>query len=193
MPAPGIPSDWSDLTDYINNLKVGCSCHSERWRPRRRPRAWNRGICDNFLFERMFTRFPAHRSSQEGTEDLPSELGVWKKMFLQSCQSVLPDNKVGITEQSQEGVFLAGPSVTKLFVGNHRIHGQAKIAFSCSDQGRTLEKIKTTTNAYLPSMKNFTFQRRSKKMLLHQRVVWDQALHWGEKEKKNRCGRKKKR
>ena len=105
-------------------------------------------------------------------------------MFLQSCQSVLPDNKVGITEQSQEGVILAGPSVTKLFVGNHRIHGQTKIAFSCSDQGRTLENIKTTTNAYLPSMKNFTFQKRSKKMLLHQRVVWDQALHWGEKEKK---------
>ena len=26
---------------------------------------------------------------------------------------------------------------------------------------------------------------------MHQRVVWDQALYWGEKEK-NRCGRKKK-
>ena len=140
----------------------------------------------------MFTRFPVHRSSQEGTEDLPCELGVWKKMFLQSCQSVLPDNKVGITEQSQEGVFLAGPSVTKLFVGNHRIHGQTKIAFSYSDQGRTLEKIKTTTNAYSTSMKNFTFQKRSKKMLLHQRVVWCQALHWREKEKKKVWTKKKK-
>ena len=108
-------------------------------------------------------------------------------------QSVLPDNKVGITAQSQEGVILAGPSVTKLFVGNHRIHGQTKIAFSYSDQGRTLEKIKTTTNAYLPSMKNFTFQKRSKKMLLHQRVVWDQALHWGEKEKKIGVDEKKKK
>ena len=123
----------------------------------------------------MFTRFPAHRSPQEGIEDLPCELGVWKKMFLQSGQSVLPDNKVGITAQSQEGV--------KLFVGNHRIRGQTKIAFSYSDQGRTLEKIKTTTNAYSPSMKNFTFQKRSKKMLLHQRVVWRQALHWGERKK----------
>ena len=55
-----------------------------------------------------------------------------------------------------------------------------------------MEKIKTTTNAYSPSMKNFTFQKRSKKMLVLQRVVWDQALHWGEKEKKNLCGRKKK-
>ena len=141
----------------------------------------------------MFTRFPAHRSPQEGTEDLPCELGVWKKMFLQSGQSVLPDNKVGITAQSQEGVILAGPSVTKLFVGNHCIHGQTKIAFSYSDQGRTLEKIKTTTNTYLPSMKNFTFQKRSKKMLLHQRVVWNQALHWGEKEKKIGVDEKKKK
>ena len=56
-----------------------------------------------------------------------------------------------------------------------------------------MEKIKTTTNTYLPSMKNFTFQKRSKKMLLHQRVVWDQALHWGEKEKKIGVDEKKKR
>ena len=27
--APGIPSDWSDLTDYINTLKAGRSCHLE--------------------------------------------------------------------------------------------------------------------------------------------------------------------
>ena len=145
----------------------------------------------------MFTRFPAHRSAQEGTEALLCELGVWKKMFLQSCQwnSVLPDNKVAITEQSQEGVIYAfqsrltlsldlfrrkaafknhylksnldwlttlfsifkvasvyaaiqssklgsvdlwaGPSVKKLFVGNHRIHGQTKIALSYPDQGGT--------------------------------------------------------
>ena len=31
IPAPSIPSDWSDLTDYINALKAGRSCHSERW------------------------------------------------------------------------------------------------------------------------------------------------------------------
>ena len=29
-------------------------------------------------------------------------------------------------------------------------------------------------------------------MLLHQRVVWDQALHWGEKEKKSVRTKKKK-
>ena len=56
-----------------------------------------------------------------------------------------------------------------------------------------MEKIKTTTNAYSPSMKNFTFQKRSKKMLLHQRVVWNQALHWGEKEKKIGVDEKKKK
>ena len=51
----------------------------------------------------MFTRFPAHGSADEGTEDLPCELGAWKKMFLQSCRPapVLPDNKVAMTEQSQ--------------------------------------------------------------------------------------------
>ena len=32
IPAPGIPSDWSDLTGYINTIKVGRSCHSEIWR-----------------------------------------------------------------------------------------------------------------------------------------------------------------
>ena len=47
----------------------------------RRPRAWNRGIHDNFCVERMFTRFPAHGSAEEGTEDLPCELGAWKRCF----------------------------------------------------------------------------------------------------------------
>ena len=57
----------------------------------RRPRAWNRGIHDNFCVERMFTRFPAHGSAEEGTEDLPCELGAWKRCFynpadrLRSC------------------------------------------------------------------------------------------------------------
>ena len=32
--------------------------------------------------------------------------------------------------------------MTKLIVGDHHIHGQKKIAFSYSDQGGTLEKIK---------------------------------------------------
>ena len=57
----------------------------------RRPRAWNRGIHENFCVERMLTRFPAHRSAEEGTEDLPCELGARKKCFcspadrLRSC------------------------------------------------------------------------------------------------------------
>ena len=57
----------------------------------RRPRAWNRGIHDNFCVERIITRFPAHRSAEEGTEDLPCELGAWKRYFcnpahrLRSC------------------------------------------------------------------------------------------------------------
>ena len=33
--------------------------------------------------ERMFTRFPAHRSAEEGTaENLPCELGAWKICLL---------------------------------------------------------------------------------------------------------------
>ena len=47
----------------------------------RRPRAWNREIHDNFCVERMFTRFPAHRSPEEGTQDLPCELDARKKCF----------------------------------------------------------------------------------------------------------------
>ena len=55
----------------------------------------------------MFTRFSAHGSAEEGTEDLVNL--VRGKMFLPSCRpaSVLPDNKVAITEQSQEGVIFA--------------------------------------------------------------------------------------
>ena len=57
----------------------------------RRPRGWNREIHHNLCVERMFTRFPAHRSAKEGTEDLPCELGARKKCFcnpadrLRSC------------------------------------------------------------------------------------------------------------
>ena len=89
VPAPGIPSDWSDLTDYIDTLKAGRSSHSERWHAA--STGLNREIHHNFCVERMFTRFPAHRSAKEGTEDLPCELGARKKCFcnpadrLRSC------------------------------------------------------------------------------------------------------------
>ena len=71
------------------------------------PRTWNSGIHYNFCVEQMFTRFPTHRSAEEGTEDFPCELGVWKKFFLPFCclALVLHDNKVATTEQSQEGVI----------------------------------------------------------------------------------------
>ena len=57
----------------------------------------------------MITRFPAHRSAEEGTKNPPCERGARKKMFLQSCRpaSVSPENKVAITEQSQEGLIYA--------------------------------------------------------------------------------------
>ena len=32
--------------------------------------------------ERMFTRFPAHRSAEEGTEDLPCEPACGKDVFV---------------------------------------------------------------------------------------------------------------
>ena len=56
--------------------------------------------------------------------------------------------------------------------GNHHIHEQKKIAYSYSDTGGTLEKIKQTKALIiLAAMNNFTFQKRSKKMLLHQRAI----------------------
>ena len=49
------------------------------------PRMWNSGIHYNVCVEQMFTRFPTHRSAEEGTEDFPCELGVWKKCFCHSA------------------------------------------------------------------------------------------------------------
>ena len=47
----------------------------------------NRGIHDNSYVQIVFMRFPAHRSVEERTEDLPCALWTWRmeKMFLQSC------------------------------------------------------------------------------------------------------------
>ena len=73
-------------------LKAGRSCHSEpRMACSVHARARNRGIHNTFCVERMFTRFPAHGSADEGTEYLPCELGAWKRCFcnpadrLRSC------------------------------------------------------------------------------------------------------------
>ena len=74
------------------------------------PVTQNDGICgfhareDNFCVEHMFTRFPTHKSTEEGIEDLRCELRHQEKMLLQSFRPalVLPDNKVAITEQSQD-------------------------------------------------------------------------------------------
>ena len=44
----------------------------------------------------MFTRFPAHRSAEEGTEDLPCELGARKKC---SCN---PFDRLRSTSSSQD-------------------------------------------------------------------------------------------
>ena len=52
-------------------------------------------------------------------------------------------------------------------VGKHHIHGQKKIAFSYSDPGGTLEKILNNLKPLFSCKKSFTFQKRSKKMLLH--------------------------
>ena len=72
------------LNDYINTLKAGRSCHLERWRVACGVHA--REIEESTItsgVERMFTRFPAHRSADEGTaENLPCELSAWKIRFL---------------------------------------------------------------------------------------------------------------
>ena len=83
----------------------------------RRPRARNRGIYDNFCVEQQlstalneclqyFSHIGALRKKQN---TCIVNLARGKKMFLQSCRpaSVLPDKRVAITEQSQEGVIYA--------------------------------------------------------------------------------------
>ena len=76
MPA-GIPSDWSDLTDYIKSALSKQVV----------PVTQNDGICgfhareDNFCVEHMFTRFPTRKSTEEGIEDLRCQLGTRKKCF----------------------------------------------------------------------------------------------------------------
>ena len=100
IPAPGIPTDWSDLTDYVKTLKAGYSCHSERW--------YVASMCGNIgiHYNLDFTHIGALRKEQK-TYLVNLACG---KMFLQSCRlaSALCDNKVAITEQSQkEGVIYA--------------------------------------------------------------------------------------
>ena len=51
--------------------------------------------------------------------------------------------------------------------GNHRIRGQKKIAFSYSDPGGTLENKLNDLKPLFSRKKSLTFQKRSKKMLLH--------------------------
>ena len=45
------------------------------------PGVLNRGIHKLLCSMNVFMRFPAHRSVEEGTEDLPCKLGVWKRMM----------------------------------------------------------------------------------------------------------------
>ena len=54
--------------------------------------------------------------------------------------------------------------------GNHRIRGQKKIACSYSDPGGTLENTLNDLKLLFSRKKSLTFQKRSKKMLLHWRT-----------------------
>ena len=51
--------------------------------------------------------------------------------------------------------------------GNHRIRRQKKIAFSYSDPGGTLENKLNDLKPSFSRKKSLTFQKKSKKMLLH--------------------------
>ena len=88
-PAPGIPSDWSDLTDYQHSQSGSLLSLKEMASGVDAREIEESSITS--CVERMFTRFPAHRSAEEGTEDLPCELGAWKRCFcnladrLRSC------------------------------------------------------------------------------------------------------------
>ena len=54
--------------------------------------------------------------------------------------------------------------------GNHRIRGQKKIVFSYSDPGGTLENKLNDLKPLFSRKKSLTFQKRSKKTLLHWRT-----------------------
>ena len=69
IPAPGKPSDWSDLTGYIDTFQLWVVSVAQK----------NRGIHDNFCSTNVFMKFPAHKDVEEGTEELPCERGTCGK------------------------------------------------------------------------------------------------------------------
>ena len=69
IPAPGKPSDWSDLTGYIDTFQLWVVSVTQK----------NRGIHDNFCSTNVFMKFPAHKDVEEGTEELPCERGTCGK------------------------------------------------------------------------------------------------------------------
>ena len=69
IPAPGKPSDWSDLTGYIDTFQLWVVSVTQK----------NRGINDNFCSTNVFMKFPAQKDVEEGTEELPCERGTCGK------------------------------------------------------------------------------------------------------------------
>ena len=69
----GIPSDWSDLTG--SQCRSFLSLGEIAWSVLARE-IEESTITSMFNENAVFTRFPAHRSVEEGTEDLPYEVGA---------------------------------------------------------------------------------------------------------------------
>ena len=81
--------------------------------------------------------------SHEKFENQSKKYSTLRTLYLELVSSVAEDaNK---THQVHLTFEVVGPASQNI-AGNHYIHGQKKIAFSYSDPGGTLEKIKQPRN-----------------------------------------------
>ena len=78
IPAPGKPSDWSDLTGYIDTFQLWVVSVTQK----------NRGIHDNFCSTNVFMKFPHIRTLRKEQKSCLVNVARVEKMFLQS--GILP-------------------------------------------------------------------------------------------------------
>ena len=96
------------------------------------------------------------------------QYGLWTIVFLIRLTEESVNNHLREFNFPQKNTNELGPAWH--IVGNHRIRGQKKIAFSYSDPGGTLEKKLNDLKPLSSRKKSLTFRKRSKKTLLHWRA-----------------------
>ena len=96
------------------------------------------------------------------------QYGLWTFVFLIRLTEQSVNNHLRELKIPQKNTNELGPAWH--IVGNHRIRGQKKIAFSYSDPGGTLENKLNDLKPLFSRKKSLTFQKRSKKMFLHWRA-----------------------